>query len=223
MLRLIALLLVSSLLLGSCGKDKDLPYLFKGQVTDRNGKGIPNASVELYAGDTWRYKLKLVAKTTTDSKGYYDARFDTETTTYMETRVKADSYFPIHYQPIPSGSIGNNVLVSNPVLYKLATLRIHFRNVPPSSQSDRIMFFHHNLYHGEGFDTFIERKVTRGTYNALSGYYEGSDAEGYELVKTMGDTISYIQWHPVQNQSGPKIVDSVFVPGGAEGSFTITY
>jgi len=206
--------------LNSCAKESG-SYTFKGHVIDRLGLPIANANVVLYTGNTWPFDRTQVAKTKTDNKGDFTVRFDAKDTAYIETSVGAESYYPILYSSV--GHIQNGTIVDTPVLYKLATVKINFKNQTPMSGSDNFSVQHYHEYFGDGFTTFIERKLITGTYDSQLRHYIGNNVEGYELTKTMGDTTTIILWSFRKNNVNYHEMDTIIIPGGTQGNYQINF
>jgi hypothetical protein len=105
----------------------------------------------------------------------------------------------------------------------LATLKISFRNASPSSNTDEFHLYQENELFGGAFDTFIARQCTGGTFNELEHKYIGSSIQGYEVTKTKGDTMTYINWNSKKNGVITSKRDSIYIASGTEGSYTIVY
>jgi hypothetical protein len=108
-------------------------------------------------------------------------------------------------------------------VFKLATIKTSFRNVSPVSNTDEFTVFQENELFGGGFDTFIARQFTGGTFNELEHKYAGSSIQGYEVTKTKGDTMTFINWNSKKNGVISYKRDSVYIASGTEGSYTVNY
>jgi hypothetical protein len=229
-MRLVAIFTIA-LLISSCGKDNvPLPYTFAGQViTDKAGNAVGNATVELLA----YYKstnaitpggLYKLATAKTNSSGEFMVRFDqSDGIKYYQVNVFADNYFPFVKEYIDTSNFQNRQFIYNPRVFKLATIKISFRNSSPISNTDEFTVFQENELFGGGFDTFIARQFTGGTFKELEHRYVGSSIQGYEVTKTKGDTMTYINWNSKKNGLLNYTRDSVYIASGTEGSYTVNY
>lgn len=212
----------------SCKKEVSLPYTFIGKVTDVNGNPISGANVNLsayYRGNVLSgggYYQKAQAKT--DNMGRFSASFNVDSTAKnFMIHVFANNYFPYYNENIFQSNIQNKVLTVNPVVYKLSTIKITFKNASPVSATDNFSVFQTNELFGPSFNTFIERQYTGGTFNELEHRYIGNNIQGYELTKTKGDTYTVINWTSKKNGVINYVIDRIFTAGGTQGTYNINY
>lgn len=219
--------LISLVCLSSCKKDISLPYTFIGKVTDVNGNPIANAAIHLSAyyqgGVLSSGGYSRIATTKTDNAGNFKAAFNFDSSANnLMIQVFADNYFPLFNENIFTSYIQSNTLIQNLTLYKLATIKISFKNTSPVSATDNFYVFQTNEVFGPSFYTLIERKFTGGTFDELEQKYVGI-IEGYELTKTKGDTYTVINWTSKKNGVISYVIDSIFIAGGAQGNYNINY
>ncbi len=219
---------ISLTFLWNCRKEMSFPYTFTGKVTDVNGNAVANAAINLSAyypgGVLSGGGYSKIATTRTDNTGNFKTafNFDSSANNFM-IQISADNYFPLFDENVFTENIQNDTLVQNPTLYKLATIRINFRNASPVSATDNFDVFQTNEIFGPSFYTLIERKFTGGTFDELQQRYVGNAVQGYELTKTKGDTYTVIIWGSNKNGVINNFTDSIFIAGGSQGNYNINY
>jgi hypothetical protein len=225
----IIFLIIGLTVLSSCKKDSDLPYTFTGKVTDKNGDAVAGATIELnvYYNSNNAISgggLYKEASTKADNAGNFKVHFNYKgDVRNFEVRVFADNYFAYINDEIFTNNIQNNVLTLNPILYKLSTIKINFKNTTPVSATDEFSVFHSNELIGPPFDTFIERQFTGGTFDNLENKYIGNNIQGYVLTRTKGDTYTVINWTSKKNGVVNYVKDSIIIAGGTQGTYNINY
>lgn len=222
-------LVCSVLLLIGCKKEAGpAPYSFAGRVIDVTGEPIPSAKVLLSSyqsgnmifGGGGYYRI---AQATTDNDGKFSVGFNTYSTAEkLMIQVWADNCFPYINSNIFHGNIRDKKLLINPVVYKLATIKINFKNTQPVSPQDSFNVFQTNEMWLPSWNTFIERQFTGGTFNE-GGFYIGDGIQGYELTRTKGDSYTIINWGSKKKGVITNTIDSVFIKSGTQGEFTIHY
>ncbi len=212
----------------ACNKEI-LSYTFTGKVTDRTGNPVAGATVELdaYYNSTNAISpggLYKLAATKTNNSGEFKVSFKGNIgIRNYEVRVFASNYYPFRDDRIDVNNLQNNNLIYNPSIYKIATIKISFTNTSPVSVSDEFHVFQESELSGDGFDTFIERQFTGGTFNELEHKYVGNSIQGYELTRTKGDTYTFVNWDSKKNGVIVYKRDSVFIASGTQGNYTINY
>lgn len=215
-------------LITSCKKE-NLPYTFIGKVTDKLNNSVVNASVELGAYFNSSNAItpggfSKLTTTQTNDVGEFKVLFNqSDGIKYYLVKIFAQNYFPFYQEYINVNNFHDGILQYNASIFKLATIKIYFKNATPVSSSDEFHVFQENELFGGGFDTFIERQFTGGTFNELEHTYIGGSIQGYERTKTKGDTYTVINWTSKKNGVIKVKKDSVFIAGGTEGSYTINY
>ena len=227
MKKFIVLSFVSLTFFLSCKKDV-LPYNFSGTVRDINGTPISGASVRLsayYPGGTLSGgNYSRIADATTDKEGKFTASFNYYSNAQiLMIQLLADNYFPYFNDSVFTSSIQNNTLSRNLTLYKLATIKISFKNVSPVSDLDEFFVYQTNELYTPVFNSFIERQYTGGTYDSLGIRYTGKNIQGYELTKTKGDSYTLISWSSKKNGVLAFGIDSLFIASGTQGNYNINY
>ena len=222
------LIIMLGILFAACKKEAT-PYNFTGAVKDEQGNIVANASVELLAYYNSANAispggLNTLAKTVTNNSGQFKVGFNRgEHIKYYQINVFADGYFPFYIEYLDSSNFLNNTFTYNPNIYKLATIKISFKNTSPVSNADEFHVYQENELFGAGFDTFLERQFTGGTFNELDHKYLGNLIDGYEITKTKGDTYTFINWYSKKNGVIVNQRDSIFIAGSRQGNYTISY
>ncbi len=169
MKHLILFLVFTLIIIAGCKKE-NLPYTFTGKVTDINGNGVSGATVVLdanYKGNTFSPGYaKEIAKAKTDNAGNYNIAFNYDSDINgLDIVATANNYFTYYTYNVFTSNIRNNVLIQNITIYKLATIKINFKNLNPVSNTDAFSVFQSNELPGPPFNTFIERNFSGGTYD----------------------------------------------------------
>lgn len=214
--------------LTACKKEIS-PYDFTGKIRDQGNNPVSNATVELIAyynsanaiSPGGFYKL---ATTQTNNAGDFKVFFNqADGIKYYQVNVFAKDYFPFYANYIAISNFQNDNLTYNPLIYKLATIKISFKNTSPISSTDEFHVYQENELFGGGFDTFVERQFTGGTFNELEHKYVGSLIQGYEITKTKGNTYTFINWTSKKNGIINSKRDSIFIANALQGNYTINY
>lgn len=228
MKKLINILFLGFIFLSACKKSDTRPYTLTGKVTGANGQPVANASVRLSAyypgnilsGGNYYRIATVMSDKNGDFKGHF--AFDSTAKNFM-IRVIKDKYFPYYNDNIFKGEVQNNVLNKNLIIYRLSTIKINFKNTPPSSPSDYFNVYQTNEMWSPSFSTSIKSEFTGGTYEPTPYYYTGSDIQGYELSKTRGDTYTVISWYSNKSGITKYGLDSIYIKGGEQGNYDINY
>jgi hypothetical protein len=168
--------------------------------------------------------LYKIASTKADNNGNFTVRFNfLDNVRNFQTRVFADNYFTYFSENIFPSRIQNNTLAFTAVIYRLATVKINFKNTSPVSATDEFTVFQSNELSGPPFDIFIERQFTGGTFNDLESRYIGSNIQGYVLTKTKGDTITIVNWTSKKNGVINYVKDTIIVAAETQGIYNINY
>lgn len=225
----IYILIIISTGIAAC-KKKPIPtaYIFEGKVTGFTGSPIVNANIHLgayYPGNVisgGNYYTIATAKS--DKNGSFKIGFNFDSSAaHFKIYAFANDYFPLFSSYIFIDNIQNGTLSQNILLYKLSTIKISFKNTPPSSPTDHFMVSQTNEMASTQFNTFIEKQFTGGTLEEVPYGYTGTNIQGYELTKTKGDTYTVINWSSNKNVIIKNVIDSLYIPGGEQSDYNINY
>ena len=228
MKKFIVLSFISLTLFLGCKKDVALPYNFSGTVRDINGSPISGASISLSAyypgGALSGGNYSQIAKAVTNKEGNFSASFNFYSNAQvLMIQLLADNHFPYFNDSVFTSDVQNDTLSRNFTLYKLATIKISFKNVSPVSDQDEFYVYQTNELDSPVFNSFIERQYTGGVYGSLGIGYIGKNIQGYELTKTKGDSYTIISWSSNKNGVVALGADSLFIASGAQGNYNINY
>ncbi len=210
-------------------KKEETPYTFLGNVIDEEGKPVANANVELLgyydpSNAISSDGLNILVKTKTNGAGKFTAAFNQAgSVKFYKVNVFADGYFPLYSESVSINTFQNNTFTYNSNIHKLATIKISFKNTSPVSHSDEFHVYQENELFGPGYNTFIERKFTGGTFNELEHKYFGNSIDGYEISKTKGGTYTLVNWYSKKNGIIVNNRDSIFIASDTQGLYTINY
>lgn len=210
-----------------CKKYGDSPYTFTGKVTDSRGNPVSGVTVELLAYYRGSFfgggGFETEAKAKTDGTGGFKTRFNYKSIAdHFAVQISTSDYYFYFNENIFIDDIHDFVLTRNPIINRLARIKINFKNTAPFSVADEFSVNYSNQL-GGAHSTLLERKFTGGQFNELEHKYTGNSVEGYELSKAKGDAFSVIYWSTKKNGIVTLKTDSLFIEGGRQGEFTINY